>query len=62
MGERQGNQRGEIVEGNNNNKYVYNMVVFNCVCILFTPKYDNCSPSLPVNPQYGFAQYNEPNT
>ena len=41
MGERQGNQRGEIVESNYNNKYVYDMVVLNCVCSLFTPKYDN---------------------
>ena len=36
-----GNQRGEIVEGNNNNKYVYDIVVLNCVYSLFTPKYDN---------------------
>ena len=41
MGERQGNQKGEIVEGNYNNKYVYDMIVLNCVCSLFTPKYDN---------------------
>ena len=40
MGERQENQRDEIVEGNNNNKYVYDMVVLNCVCSLFTTDYD----------------------